>query len=44
MQGTTWLLLCKELEVINLFQTSQSVAGYAQLLQVGISICTNYLG
>jgi hypothetical protein len=28
------LLLCKNLEEINLFQTSQSVAGYAQLLQV----------
>jgi len=32
-QGTTWLLLCQNLEYINLFQTSQSVAGYAQLLQ-----------
>lgn len=32
-QGTTWLLLCQNLEYLNLFQTSQSVAGYAQLLQ-----------
>lgn len=31
--GTAWLLLCRELEEVNLFQTSQSVAGYAQLLQ-----------
>jgi len=32
-QGTSWLLLCPQLEHINLYQTSQSVQGYAQLLQ-----------
>lgn len=32
-QGTPWLLLCRSLQSINLFQTSQSVSGYAQLLQ-----------
>ena len=32
-QGTPWLLLCPQLRDINLFQTSQSVPGYAQLLQ-----------
>ena len=32
-QGTPWLLLCRELETVNMFQTSQSVKGYAQLLQ-----------
>eukprot|EP00088_Acartia_fossae_P007358 TRINITY_DN13457_c0_g2_i2.p1 TRINITY_DN13457_c0_g2~~TRINITY_DN13457_c0_g2_i2.p1 ORF type:complete len:505 (+),score=59.58 TRINITY_DN13457_c0_g2_i2:37-1515(+) len=31
-QGTAWLLLCKELETINLFQTSTSIQGYVQLL------------
>jgi len=32
-QGSSWLLLCRRLERLNLFQTSESVAGYAQLLQ-----------
>ena len=32
-QGTSWLLLCKHLETVNMFQTSQSVPGYSQLLQ-----------
>jgi len=32
-QGTSWLLLCKHLETLNMFQTSQSVPGYAQLMQ-----------
>ena len=32
-QGTAWLLLCPLLKEVNLFQTSQSVPGYAQLLQ-----------
>ena len=32
-QGTPWLLLCQQLKTLNLFQTSQSVAGYAQLVQ-----------
>jgi len=31
-QGTSWLLLCRMLEKINLFQTSLSIQGYAQLL------------
>jgi len=31
-QGTTWLLLCKKLEKANLFQTSISIQGYAQLM------------
>jgi len=35
-QGTTWLLLCRQLENINLFQTSISIQGYAQLL-LGLS-------
>jgi hypothetical protein len=32
-QGTAWLLLCRHLQELNLFQTSESVAGYAQLVQ-----------
>jgi len=32
-QGTSWLLLCRHLEELNLFQTSESVPGYAQLVQ-----------
>ena len=31
--GTAWLMLCRHLETVNMFQTSQSVKGYAQLLQ-----------
>jgi len=35
-QGTAWLLLCKDIEILNLFQTSTSIQGYAQLL-LGLS-------
>ena len=31
--GTSWLLLCRNLETIILFQTSETVAGYAKLMQ-----------
>ncbi len=31
--GTSWLLLCRNLETIVLFQTSETVAGYAKLMQ-----------
>ena len=31
--GTSWLLLCRHLETIILFQTSETVAGYAKLMQ-----------
>ena len=31
--GTSWLLLCQHLETIILFQTSETVAGYAKLMQ-----------
>ena len=38
--GTSWLLLCRSLETIVLFQTSETVAGYAKLLQ-GLPRLTN---
>ena len=38
--GTAWLLLCTALEKLNLFETSVSVPGYAQLLQ-GLHKLTN---
>jgi len=46
-QGTAWLLLCQDLETINLFQTSTSIQGYSQLLLglpklVSIGRCDNF--